>query len=158
MNEKIKTGFYYGLGLSVPLLVSLYAFHKSPDITTIINKFNPTPIAEPIEFAEGYNCTKVVEKIDPKFELGEHTVKKMGKIVLITGEIKNTGTETLKHPAIEADLFNEKGEFVFKCNADSLNNVLADKQEYYMITCGCCGSEGVPDFKDAKLNVTFSEY
>jgi len=139
----IKSGFWFGFGLIVPLVLAVagatYFAYQIVYLTTVE------------DYQETYDSYLIGGDVS-NIVLGEYRQIMQGKQLLISGSFTNTNDEEVSSVEIEAELFNEKGEFVYECSESIYRSIGAGANENFQIKCGC-SENGLPEFKSAELKV-----
>lgn len=135
-KETFQKGFILGLGMIIPLSL---AFTLS---TTFNYKLSSLFYAEDSP-AYSYQ-SKEVDHIK-SIEVQSFHDTREGNFVMVVGAIKNTGKEKVNSIKLEAEFFNEKGEFVYEETEYVSKSVAPNEVENFVIKCGC-------------TNRTFPEY
>jgi hypothetical protein len=77
----------------------------------------------------------------------------LGNEVLILGTVKNNAKKTLSSIEIEAEFFDEKGQFVYETSTALKRSKLQPGQlENFQISCGC-KDKPFPAYKRVKVSV-----
>lgn len=84
--------------------------------------------------------------------LSPFTEKLQGVQLLIAGQFTNAGEKPINSLEIEAELFDENGDFVYECSKSFYEKKESGVTENYLIKCGC-STNGVPAYKTAKVRV-----
>lgn len=141
--ELIKSGFWFGFGLVVPLAIAVvvatylaYQVIYSQSIETYSDTYN--------EYLTGGDTSEIV--------LGEYRKTIQGNQLLISGSFTNTSESSISSVEIEAELFDEKGVFVYECSESIYRSIMAGAVENYQIKCGC-SKNGIPEFESIEINV-----
>lgn len=141
MNEygiwkTIKTGFWFGLGLIIPLVMVLYGGR----VITILAMSSVKPV--------------ITSQLDAKkqIKIVSYEDKTKDGQLLIVGSLKNNGTKSTSSIQLEAELFDGNGKFVYECTEYISNDVLPMESENFQIKCGCKDSQ-LPKYSSLKIRV-----
>lgn len=141
MNEygilkTIKTGFLFGLGLIIPLIIAMYGGR----VITVLVMSSATPV--------------MTSQIDAKkqIEIVSYEDKTKDGQLLILGSIKNNGAKSASSIQLEAELFDDNDKFVYECTEYVSNNVMPGESENFQIKCGCIDSQ-LPKYSSLKIRV-----
>ncbi|MET0049936.1 MAG: FxLYD domain-containing protein [Candidatus Thiodiazotropha sp.] len=122
MNEygiwkTIKTGFWFGLGLIIPLIVVMYGGRM---ITV---------------FAMSSVKPAITSQIDAKkhIEIISYEDKTKDGQLLILGSLKNNGSASTSSIQLEAELFDNNDKFVYECTEYVSNDVPSGETENFQI-------------------------
>jgi hypothetical protein len=137
----IKTGFWFGIGFIVPLLVAIY-------LSNIIAMMAMPSMAESV-FEE--NVMSSMDRTD-HITINQFEEKEYGSRLLILGVIENTGDEKASSIRLEAELFNDSGEFVYECSEYISSDLLPGDKENFQIRCGC-NDQPIPQHSEVKVKV-----
>lgn len=141
--DLVKSGFWFGIGLIVPLAFAIagatylaYTAMYSSSVEDYQDTYD--------SYLTGDDVSKVV--------LGEYRQTMQGKQLLINGSFTNTHEAAITSLEIEAELFDEKGEFVYECRKSIYRSIDAGVVENFQIKCGC-SENGIPTFKSIEMKV-----
>lgn len=141
--ELIKSGFWFGFGLIVPLAIGVMAatylayqvvYHQTEELYTDTYS----------DYLEGGDTSKIV--------LGKYRQTMQGKQLLISGAFTNSNETSVSSLEIEAELFDKNGTFIYECSESIYRSIEAGAVENYQIKCGC-SENGLPEFDSVKLTV-----
>jgi len=96
--------------------------------------------------------TSIEEEISSNLDLAEQIKvvsqreKKVGNQLFILGEIKNTGATKVGSINLEAELFDDNGEFEYECSEYGDKDLMPCESENYQIVCGY-GKNPIPDYR-----------
>jgi len=141
--ELIKSGFWFGVGLIVPL-----AFAMAGATYLAYTAMYSTSVEDYQDTYDSYLTGGDVSKI----VLGEYRQTVQGKQLLINGSFTNTSDSTVSSLEIEAELFNKAGDFVYECSESIYRGIDAGASENYQIKCGC-SENGFPEFESIEIKV-----
>lgn len=144
-GKVVARGWYLGLGLIVPITIATVAGgYLNNYVYRLWQKSHPD------EF--DYLPTRADLAKDIVVE-SFHDVRN-GKKVMILGVVANKGKDTVTSTTVEAEFFNDKGEFVYEKSTYIRKRLKPDDRENFQITCGC-GDEDFPAY--AKVTVRIVE-
>lgn len=148
MISEIKRGFFLGLGFVIPLafagcVVVGYSFYE-------MSQFTDGFYDETLESIDGYADSE--ESYIDQISLSPVSETLQGVQLLVAGKFTNNSDEDLNSLEIEAELFNEKGEFVYECSKSFYEKIPSKVTENYLIKCGC-SENGVPAYSTVKVRV-----
>jgi hypothetical protein len=137
----IKTGFWFGIGFIVPLLVAVY-------LSNVITMMAMPSMAE-AAFEQDFMSS--MDKTD-HITINEYKEKPVGDRLLILGVIENTGDQKVSSIQLEAELLNESGEFVYECSEYINRDLQPGDKENFQIRCGCNG-QSIPEHSEVTVRV-----
>lgn len=156
--KTIKIGFFLAIGFAVPMLVmESVLFGGAMMVST-------SSFEEASEFesdSEGYSEERSRPSMSemPDFgnysnevELGEYSDRMQGNQLLLTGHLINKAGVALERVELEAELFDEEGNFVYECSEYISKNIRSGETENFLIKCGC-SKNGLPEFERFELSV-----
>ena len=133
-RKTIRTGFWLGIGLIIPIAIGMY--FSSWISSTLYKYFSPS---------EEYESYMPVKNVEKNIIIESFRDVKLGNKVFINGSIINKGNKPLGSIQLEAEFFNEKGEFVYEESEYIKKTLAPNERENFQIKCGC-------------TDVTFPEY
>jgi hypothetical protein len=140
----MRVGFWIGVGLIVPLLVTqtlaTFLMLRGTDWLW--------PTSEDAEEMMG----DIMENISAQIKIDNYREIRKENQVLIVGQLTNTGESKVGSVNLEAELFNAAGEFVYECSEYISADLAAGQQENFQITCGC-GKEILSEYKTLTVKV-----
>jgi hypothetical protein len=142
----LRQGFIFGFGLIVPLIIGNIVYSKisysmysmAPDYDLV-----DEPPSSYIEKEEDY-----IKKI----ELHDIKDTRDGNFVMVTGTVKNTFNKKLSSIKLEAEFFNDKGEFVYEETEYISKNLAPNEVENFAIKCGCT-NRAIPEYAKVTVRV-----
>lgn len=136
--QLIKGGFWLGIGFVVPLLAVL-----------LLGSWGAA-----LSFQAAMDSTLETgdTALEERIELKNYRAKQQGDRLLILGSVENTAQRKADLVELQAELFDEKGEFVYECSGSLDGGLGAGETENFQIRCGCEDSP-VPQFSDLTLRV-----
>lgn len=154
----IKAGFWLGIGFIIPSLVVMY----SGTALTILAM--PSMIEASFEYEDNglmsdeseykeimSNFTSDLDVSD-QIKIKSYREQRNGNQLLILGSIENIGDKKASAIQLEAELSDEKGNFVYECS-EYINKALnAGEVEKFQIKCGC-GDNSVPSYVKVSVRV-----
>ena len=72
--------------------------------------------------------------------------------LLIRGQIKNNAEKEISSIEIEAELFDEAGNFVFECTEYLSESIATNTVENFLIKCGC-SENSVPEYSKIEVSI-----
>jgi hypothetical protein len=72
--------------------------------------------------------------------------------LLIRGQIKNNAEKDISSIEIEAELFDEAGNFVFECTEYLSESIAKNAVENFLIKCGC-SENSVPEYSKIEVSI-----
>jgi hypothetical protein len=141
----LKQGFIFGFGLIVPLIVGhvIYSKISYSMAQEYYGDDDLSPSSSYIEKEEDY-----INKI----ELNGIKDSRDGNFVMVTGTVKNTFSKKLSSIKLEAEFFNNKGEFVYE-ETEYVSKTLAPNEvENFAIKCGCT-NRAIPEYAKVTVRV-----
>lgn len=135
-KEIFRKGFILGLGMIIPFSVAF-------GLSNFFNYKLSTMLYT--EDSTSYSYKSKEEDHIKSLEIQNIHDTREGNFVMVLGAIKNTGKEKISSIKLEAEFFNEKGEFVYEETEYVSKSVAPNETENFVIKCGC-------------TNRTFPEY
>lgn len=153
MFTEVKKGFLLGIGFVVPLtfvefVAIKYSFHEMTGMATDVYE---ETLSEEMEI-ENVQYTEYDKSYVDQIKLSPFKEKRQGVQLLITGQFTNESEKSINSLEIEAELFDENGDFVYECSKSFYEKKEPGVTENYLIKCGC-SKNGIPDYKTAKVRV-----
>lgn len=153
--QKIKTGFWLGIGFIVPFLI-MYMISFGIALLSAKLSFEK----EPVEITKVDNTEKRIEfsssqiksNLDDQIKILNHRESVNGNRLLILGELVNNGPDTANSLQLQAELFDSSGNFVYECNEYFSRTLNAGDKENFQIKCGC-GEEAIPNYASLTVRV-----
>lgn len=122
-----RQGIVFGFGLIIPLSILFIGYN----ILTF--ELATHEYSEP----ESYSFSSNEEAQIKAIEIQSFKDVKEGDFVMVLGNIKNTGTEKISSVKLEAEFFNENGEFVYEESVYISKKLNPNETENFAIKCGC---------------------
>jgi len=144
----IKAGFWLGIGFIIPSLVVMY----SGTALTILAM--PSMMEASFESEDNGIMSNFTSDFDvaDQIKIKSYREQRNGNQLLILGSIENIGDKKASSIQLEAELSDEKGNFVYECS-EYINKALnAGEVEKFQIKCGC-GDNSVPSYVKASIRV-----
>ena len=154
MISEIKKGFLLGIGFIIPLAIVefsaiKYSIHEMTGVA-----------AQAYEEAYGESDGDTLDaayndyekSYTEKISLSPFVERLQGVQLLITGQFTNNSEKAINSLEIEAELFNEDGNFVYECSKSFYEKKEPGVTENYLIKCGC-SKNGIPEYATAKVRV-----
>jgi hypothetical protein len=132
--KRIFSGFLFGIGISVGLIVVLY-------IADELKKPINAPHFLAFDDNSGLHITH------------EHHYLANNNLVIL-GAVKNSGTDTWNNIKIEAEIFNQDGVFINECRTNLRNDLKPAQQENFKVVCGDDGSNLPTDYGVVNVRIT----
>lgn len=144
MFKEIKRGFFFGIGFTIPLVfvscaVIYYSFYAVSSFTEEIYDETLSGFTGDESFVDNVTLSKVSET-------------QQGVQLLIAGQFTNNHEESLNSLEIEAELFDDNGNFVYECSKSFYDEIPSGATENYLIKCGC-SQNGIPEYSTVKVRV-----
>lgn len=126
---KIGNGLLYGIGIGIT--AGLIMYFISEQMTASV--WNDAALA------------KVV--------ITKHEEVKRDQTAIFLGTIENSGTETVRMPSIQVDLFDEKGKFVEQCSEYIKGALKPKDSRNFKVTCSGCKDHPTIEHASYKVRV-----
>lgn len=139
--KMIKTGFWLGIGLIIPL-IGVYILGT----ISLVSMSSLWSSKKTIERFASENDKKDQVKINQFREV------KNGKQLLILGTVENTGETSVGSIQIEAELLDGNNQMVFECSEYISKKLKKGEKENFQVKCGC-GDQPLPKHKTANVRV-----
>ncbi len=140
-NEIFRQGFIIGIGMLIPLSVVFL-------LSNIANYKMSSYFYSSESFESSFE-NKEEEKINKIEVVSFHDVRE-DNFVMVLGSIKNTGNKKISSIKLEAEFYNEKGEFVYEESEYISKTLSPNEVENFAIKCGC-NNRKFPEY--SKVNV-----
>ncbi|MFZ6800079.1 hypothetical protein [Undibacterium sp. Di24W] len=127
-GEIFRKGFILGLGMLIPLVVVLF-------ISNVVNYKISNFFYSDEAYSNPYK-SKEEDHIKSIQVQSFHDTRE-GDFVMVIGKIKNSGKEKVSSIKLEAEFFNEKGEFVYEESEFISKSLAPNEEENFVIKCGC---------------------
>jgi len=142
-GELFRKGFILGLGMLIPLIVVFF-------ISNVVNYKISNFFYDPESYTNPYKSKE--EDHIKSIQVESFNDTREGDFVMVIGKIKNTGKEKVSSIKLEAEFFNEKGEFVYE-ESEFINKALApSEEENFIIKCGCTNHK-FPEYSKVTVKV-----
>ena len=144
----IKVGFWLGIGFIIPSFIVIY----SGTALTILAM--PSMMQASFESEDSDVTSSFTSNFDiaDQIKIKSYREQKNGNQLLILGEIENIGDKKASSIQLEAELSNEKGDFVYECSEYINKDLKAEEIENFQIKCGC-GDKPVPEYAEVSVRV-----
>ena len=131
VGEKISTGLLYGIGFGITAGAIYYYVSERM-------------------MASVYQESKIEKVVVTK-----HEKIKRDQNVVILGEVRNQGADTVRNLSVEVDLFDKRGAFVEQCATYLKGTIAAGESRNFKVTCGGC-KDGKPvvEHQSYKVRIT----
>ncbi|MEZ5496146.1 MAG: FxLYD domain-containing protein [Gammaproteobacteria bacterium] len=165
--ETIKKGFLLGVGLLIPLLIveylsAEYSFHKMNQMTAdSLEAFkkefdSDEDLYDEIELGAEEDHSNFEYEFNKSYVkdieiLGYNSIMQKNQL-LIRGQIKNNAEKEISSIEIEAELFDEAGNFVFECTEYLSESIVTNAVENFLIKCGC-SENSVPEYNKIEVSI-----
>jgi hypothetical protein len=145
----LKQGFVFGFGLIVPLSIGfiLYSVFSYKFYDLFSSSVVPN-IADNLYESYGSQETEAIKSI----EVVEYRDVKDGDFVVVLGSIKNTSSKPIGSIKLEAEFYNDKGEFVHEESEYISKRLGQNEVENFAIKCGCANRK-FPDYSKVTVRV-----
>jgi len=138
----LRQGFIFGFGLIVPLVLGSIVYTK---VSYSMAKDYYSD-SEPSSYLE-----KDEDHIQ-KIEISNVKDTRDGNFVMVTGAIKNAANKKLSSIKLEAEFFNNKGEFVYEETEYVSKSLAPNEVENFAIKCGCT-NRTIPEYAKVTVRV-----
>jgi len=165
--ETIKKGFLLGVGLLIPLLLveylsAEYSFHKMNQMTVdsfeaFKNEFDADEeLYDEVELGDVESHSNFEYDFNKSYvkdiEILDYNSVIQNNQLLIRGQIKNNAEKEISSIEIEAELFDEAGNFVFECTEYLSESIATNTVENFLIKCGC-SENSVPEYSKIEVSI-----
>ena len=127
--NKIGAGLLYGIGIGVSAGLIMYV---------ISDKM----------WASAWNDA-ALEKV----VVSKHEEVKRDQALFILGTVENRGTETVRMPNVEVDLFDKNGKFVEQCSEYIKGGLKPGESRNFKVSCGGCKERPPVEHASYKVRV-----
>jgi len=146
-NDKtqfISKGFWAGVGLIAPVAFAILIGNQ-------LTRYSDTAFsAEDYEQEESYS--ELFTDHSQSIAVDHFKDQRDGEKVNILGSITNKGSTTVGSIRLEAEFFDDKGDFVYE-QSEYINKKLApNESENFLIACGC-KDKNFPEYKSVTVRV-----
>jgi hypothetical protein len=143
----IKIGFWLGIGFVVPVLLlmgtgtalGIYAF----------STFEDTIEYDTDEFAESIPGS---QNLSENIKIKSYKDASDNNKLLLLGTIVNEGEVNVSSIQLEAELIDDKGDFVYECSAYISRTLEPKESENFQIKCGCKDGD-IPKYSNINIRV-----
>lgn len=143
-EKRIWQGFSLGLGLLIPMAFAVMVGEAGWSVISGFIYASSDTNPEYAEWDKDYSAD---------VEVTTFRDTQLGNEVLILGTVKNNAKKTLSSIEIEAEFFDEKGQFVYETSTALKRSKLQPGQlENFQISCGC-KDKPFPAYKRVKVSV-----
>ena len=142
-GNTFRKGFVLGLGMIIPLCLAFIISHV---FTYKLSALFYT------DDAASYSYKSNEEDHIKSIEVQSFHDIREGNFVMVTGSIKNTGKVKINSIKLEAEFFNEKGEFVYEETEYVSKSIKPNEVENFAIKCGCT-NRTFPEYKTVTVRV-----
>lgn len=143
-EKRIWQGFSLGLGLLIPMALAVMVGEAGWSVISGFIYASSDTNPEYAEWDKDYSAD---------VEVTTFRDTQLGNEVLILGTVKNNAKKTLSSIEIEAEFFDEKGQFVYETSTALKRSKLQPGQlENFQISCGC-KDKPFPAYKRVKVSV-----
>lgn len=142
-TQLIKNGFWAGIGLILPVAAGIVLGNH---LTNYSDAFMSVEAYEEETYSElltDYSKNIVVDKFQDQRD---------GDKVNILGSITNTGSTAIGSIKLEAEFFDDKGEFVYEQTEYIDKKLAPNESENFLIACGCKDKK-FPEYKTVTVSV-----
>lgn len=150
----IKIGFLLGIGFIIPSFLmnaALLGLSLGAVATGFEELENEYFYEDPADAEEDFLYPGLEDYTD-SIELGTYSSNMLGNQLLIQGTVTNKGNVEINSVEVEAELYNDAGEFVYECSEYIHRKLSPSQVENYQIKCGC-SKNGLPEFSTLKLRI-----
>jgi len=131
--KHIKAGFWFGMGFIPIFFIGAFVIDKTTGF-----------ISSAGEYTANSDQTNI--------KIVEYKDLRNGDELLILGSITNTGESSLSLISLEAELFDQRGEFVYECSEYVKKRMNPGEKENFQINCGSKETP-IPEYKTINLRV-----
>lgn len=148
-EKRIWQGFSFGLGLLIPMAFAVMSGEAG---WSFMSSFMQGVTSPDTEYAQS-EYAEWDKDFSADVEVMSFRDTRLGTEVLILGSVKNNGKKVLSSIEIEAEFFDEKGQFVYETSTTLRRGKLQPGQvENFQISCGC-KDKPFPVYKRVKVSV-----
>ncbi|MGV8836135.1 FxLYD domain-containing protein [Cellvibrio sp.] len=162
MLIKLGTGFLYGAGFSVAIVivVSLSLSKLSNSIIGSESEMNQSEEIETEEIETENENEYMFKKYDESAKLvTEITKERISKNEFtLLGILKNEGESSWSSINIKAELFDKNGEFIDECSDYISDNSSPGSSINFKLSCGNCSKFQLGDYHSYKLSITSAHH
>nr|WP_298174654.1 FxLYD domain-containing protein [uncultured Pseudomonas sp.] len=141
--SKIRNGFLIGVGFILPIALGVWAGDKLVNYSGDSENYEIDEYSDFSEITTDYAELITVEKFSDK--------SKDGKINIL-GSVINKGKVSVGSIKLEAEFFNNEGEFVQEQSTYISKKLEPNESENFQISCTCKG-QLLPDYKKVTVRV-----
>lgn len=141
----IKIGFWLGIGFILPQMFVLYAGTVGTYMAL------PSVIENTWDADSASNYSEQFDRA-ASIKIENFRDESDGTRLLILGRIVNVGDSKARSIQLEAELFNQAGEFVYECSEYISKDLASQEAENFQIKCGC-GNSPIPPYKEVTVRV-----
>ncbi|WP_339414467.1 FxLYD domain-containing protein [Pseudomonas sp. EA_35y_Pfl2_R5] len=134
--SKIKNGLLIGVGLLLPITAGVWAGNMLVNYVSSSESYESDDYSGYSELTTDYAELISVEKFTDKSKDGK---------VNILGTITNKGEVSVGSIKLEAEFFNNEGEFVQEQSTYISKKLAPNESENFQITCTCKG-QSLPEY------------
>lgn len=146
-SNVFKSGIILGFGLLIPLAVGIISYRILS--YELIKLFNPYS-----EFESSYESYQDREDKNIKeIEIQNYKDIRDGDFVMVLGSIKNTSNKKIGSIKLEAEFYNDSGEFVYEESEYISQRLEPNQVENFAIKCGCSNRK-FPEYSKVSIRVT----
>lgn len=124
---KIGSGLLYGVGIGVSVGLIMYVISEKMT-------------------ASAWNDVAL-----DKVFVSKHEEVKRDQALFILGTIENRGSETVRMPTVQVDLFDKNGKFVEQCSEYIKGGLKPGESRNFKVSCGVC--KGHPSVEHASYKI-----
>lgn len=135
---KILYGFLFGTGMGLSILLIIYIYDN-------INKSDQSYVHK--TYNENAGLVLTYEN-DRQVKDG----------VIVLGTIHNQGKDSWRNIKVEAEVFDNKGNFIDECTETVYLTLEPDARENFKITCGACSTNKIPDYEKVSVRIQDAYY
>jgi len=138
----LRQGLIFGFGLIVPLILGSIVYTKV-SYSMAKDYYSDSEPSSYLEKEDDYT---------QKIEISNVKDTRDGNFVMVTGAIKNTANKKLSSIKLEAEFFNDKGEFVYEETEYVSKSLAPNEVENFAIKCGCT-NRTIPEYAKVTVRV-----
>lgn len=143
-SQMVRKGFWIGIGLIIPMSMGILIGNQLTRYS-VEESFAEADFDQE-DYLEAYaDLTKSI--VIDKFQ-----DKKQGSEINILGTITNKGSKPIGSIQLEAEFFNDKGEFVHEQTEYISKKIAPNESENFQIACGC-KDKVFPEYKNITVRV-----
>ena len=148
--RKVGSGFVYGLGIAIALVVVL-------GIASAVASKLYSSKAQEQKFQEQLTGYKAYST-DAGLEIVSHESRRAGKTFVVIGKVKNRGADTWQSVNMEVELFAANRKFVDNCHDYISGAIRPGEEKNFKVECRRCDDAPLPAFKTYEVKIVDASY